>query len=243
MIRVLPLLLIPGLLPTVAAAQSPAFSLPAGCTAFVTVQKADCTLSHHFTCEGDPEGYQRRVELDETGLTFYGTINAETQWVQSYHARAGVTERLMDNATDPASFTALLADGVDTYDFRVMDDAGLMTHFIGEDRLTGETTVIDGVTLRNTEYRIRALDGAGTEIWRAAGNEYIHPDWRLFLSATSKVQNSTDSFESDDHPVEFAFPDEAGFLASKPKFGCNAVMSSYDPSSDAAPSLSPVSLQ
>ncbi len=217
------------LFPGVAAAQSGQFSLPAGCTAFVTVQKADCTLSHHFRCDADPQGYQRRVELDEEGLTFYGTIDAETQWISSFHALAGRTETLRDNPVDPASFTALIAEGADAYDFRVIDDTGLMTRFVGEDRLTGEEVTIDGVTLRRTEYQIRALDPAGTELWRAAGNEYVHPEWRMFLSGTSTLQTPTDSFDSDDHPIEFAFPDETGFLATRPKFGCGTVLSSWEP--------------
>jgi hypothetical protein len=49
------------------------FSLPPGCTAYVTIQAASCTLSHHFTCEGDPEGWQRRVDLDEEGVTYFGS--------------------------------------------------------------------------------------------------------------------------------------------------------------------------
>ena len=32
------------------------FSLPGGCTAYLTVQMSSCTVSHHFTCDGDPAG-------------------------------------------------------------------------------------------------------------------------------------------------------------------------------------------
>ncbi|MDP5360196.1 MAG: hypothetical protein NWR52_08700, partial [Paracoccaceae bacterium] len=61
------------------------FSLPAGCDAYLTVQSESCQVDHHFTCQADPADYQRRVSLDETGLTYVGEIDGETQWISSFH--------------------------------------------------------------------------------------------------------------------------------------------------------------
>jgi hypothetical protein len=48
-----------------AAAQT--VSLPAGCEAYVTVQKRSCTVSTLFRCAADPEGHQRRMDSTRTG--------------------------------------------------------------------------------------------------------------------------------------------------------------------------------
>jgi len=205
------------------------FSLPAGCTAYVTIQSAACGVSHHFTCEGDPEGLQRRVDLDEGGVSYFGAIDAETQWIESTHVLAGHSERLEAEPADRASFTALLETGVDTYDFKTLSDEVGVTRFVGQDRLTGNTVTIDGVVLDETEYAIRALDARGQEMWAASGFEYISRDFRMFLSGVSTITTPEESWENDDRPMEFVFPGEPGFLTGSPKFGCGVVMSSYAP--------------
>ena len=202
------------------------FALPAGCTAYVTVQSKDCTVDHHFTCEGDVEGTKRRVSLDEEGLTYVGEIDFETQWVQSFHPRSNFTETLAPNPADPASFTELLDTGIDTYDFRTTSDQVGTTRYVGADELTGRTVTIDGVTLEETAYQITAYNEAGDEVWAAKGNEFISRDWRRFLSGTGVVTVPGDSYEKDGSPVEFIFPGEAGFLSANPKHGCGVVMSS-----------------
>lgn len=218
-------------LPALAAAQDSApvqrtFSLPAGCTAFLTLQTSACSVTHYFTCENDPEGWQRRVDLDEGGVVYFGAIDSETQWMESFHVMSGHSERLEPDPVDRASFTDLLANGIDTYDFRTLSDEIGETRYVGQDRLTGEQVVIDGVTLDRTEYAIRAYDAAGNEIWRSSGNEYISRDWRFFMSGTSKITTPTDSWESSDDPVEFILPGEPGFLSVSPKHGCGVVLSS-----------------
>ena len=212
--------------PMYASAQSATFSLPAGCTAFVTVQSKGCSVEHHFTCQGDPAGHQRRVALDEEGLTYLGTIDAETQWINSYHPFTGHSERLEDDPADPASFTELTTTGSDSYDFRTLSDEIGTTRFVGQDRLDGRTEVIDGVTLEVTDYNITAYDEAGNEVWSASGNEYISRDWRMFLSGTGVTVVGGESFDKDDRPVEFIFPGEPGFLSANPKYDCGAMMSS-----------------
>ncbi|NBT32351.1 MAG: hypothetical protein EBT13_10775 [Rhodobacteraceae bacterium] len=212
-----------------AFAQTSTFALPSNCTAYLTVQMKSCTVSHHFTCADDPQGRQRRVDLDETGMTYIGTIDAETQWIASFHPMGGYNESLADNPQDPASLTELLATGLDTFDFRTNSPEVGQFHFIGQDRLTGNQVVIDGITLDETEYSIRALDGTGTEMWRSAGREFVSRDWRMFLSGKSTYSTSEESWESDDSPVVFIFPGETGFLSANPKFGCGAVISQLLP--------------
>lgn len=211
------------------------FSLPAGCTAYVTIQSEACSVSHHFTCEGDPEGWQRRVDMDESGVAYFGAIDSETQWVESFHPLSGHSERLEDAPADRASFTDLTSGNVDTYDFQTLSAEIGTTRYVGQDRLTGVTEVIDGVTLDQTEYAITAYAEDGTELWRSAGNEYISRDWRMFISGRSTITSGGETWETSDRPVEFIFPDEPGFLSVSPRHGCGVVMSSLDAAPVARP--------
>lgn len=201
------------------------FSLPQGCEAIVTVQQKACLVSHIFTCAADPEGYTRRVDLDMDGMTYIGSIDSETQWIESFSPRSGSTSVLGDNPRDPASFSELLETGEDTYDFTTESDVFGVTRYIGSDRLTGETSIIDGVTLEQTEFEIKAFDSGGRQIWAAEGREFINRDWRVFLSGERDVTNLSGNFVENDSPVTFAFPGEAGFLASEPQYDCGAILS------------------
>lgn len=203
------------------------FSLPPGCTAFVTIQSKSCGVSHHFTCEGDPEGWQRRVDLDEGGVNYFGAIDAETQWMESTDVMAGHSERLEAEPADRASFTALTETGMDSYDFKTLSDEVGVTRFVGQDRLTGNTVTIDGVVLDETEYSIRALDARGQEMWRSAGNEFISRDFRMFLSGVTTTTTPEETWDSDNSPMQFILPGEPGFLSGSPKFGCGVVLSSF----------------
>lgn len=215
-----------------AAAPAPAqeadrrtFQPPAGCTAYLTVQGTSCTVSHHFTCEADPEGWQRRVDMDEGGITYFGAIDAQTQWMESFHVLAGTSERLEPAPADPASFDTLTATGLDTFDFRTLSDELGETRYAGQDRLTGETVEIDGVPLERTEFQVRVTDATGAEVWRTEGREFISRDWRMFLSGVSTVTTPEETYTLDNTPMEFVFPGEPGFLSVSPKYGCGAVMS------------------
>ncbi len=201
------------------------FQPPAGCTAYVTIQSAACSVSHHFTCEGDPEGWQRRVDMDEQGITYFGAIDSETKWMESHHVLSAHSEFLEAAPADPASATELFADGEDAWDFITTSPEIGSTRYTGYDRLTGETVTIDGVTLDRTEYQLTATDAQGNELWRSTGNEYISRDWRMFLSGISSIAVGEEVEETDDTPEEFILPGERGFLSVSPKYGCGEVLS------------------
>ena len=201
------------------------FTLPSGCWAWVTVQAADCTVEHNFVCEGDPDGYKQRVILDEEGMVYLGTTDDESQWLNSFHPRSAHSEQLEPEPRDRASFTELLENGVDTYDFRTISPELGVTRFVGQDTLTGRTVVIDGVELEETQFNITAYNQDGDEIWSSEGNEYIHRDWRIFQAGPSTVTLPDESYQEDDSPVEYMFPGDPGFLSVNPKHGCGLTMS------------------
>lgn len=197
---------------------------PQGCEAYVTVQSRSCIVSHLYRCEADPAGDQWRVDMGQEGELFYSHIDSEGQWLESY----GSAHETLDPApADPASITNLLALGLDEAEFSVSRDDGTGSRYAGFDRLTGKEVVIDGVTLLQTEIDYTEYDRAGTVVGRSRGNEFIHPEWRSFLGGLGERDLGDGKWlPLDASPVEFAFPGEEGFLATQPKYDCDALTAS-----------------
>ncbi len=217
-------------------AAPPGFQPPSGCTAYLTVQASDCTVSHYFTCEGDPKGWQRHVDMDEQGVALSDVIDGQTQWMSIDFADPPSHEALAASNPDPASFDTLLATGLDTYDFTTDSPEYGPTRYVRHDKLTGATEVIDGVPLESTEFEMTAYDASGAQIWARKGGGFISREWRMFLGGQETVTTPDGaSTPIDDTPKEFARPGERGFLSAQPKYGCNELMSSND-----GPLLSPI---
>jgi len=185
-------------------------------------------VTHHYRCDADPEGYQWRVDLDGSGLTYAAQIDFETQWIYSIDLASGTEDFLEPDADDPASFSELLANDLDTWDFRTRDNDGTITRFRGFDRLTGDVAEIDGVALLRAEGQIEASGLDGDVQWTATGAQYISPEWRIFLFGQDTWSTPDGAEIMQDHtPVEFIFPGERGFLANTPRYDCNAELASY----------------
>lgn len=212
------------LLPQAAAAGT--FRPPAGCEGFVTVQQRSCKVSNHYRCAADPPGDQRRTDFGINGAYFQSRIDREAQWIESRDSD-GTIDMLELPAADPASFSELLATGLDRFDFTTLNSSGRREHIIGYDRLSGETVVIDGVTLQRTKYDVTATGGDGRMIWSARGGEFIHADWRLFLSGAGQVDLGEGWLPQDFTPVDFVFPGEPGFFTTIPLYDCDPITASY----------------
>jgi hypothetical protein len=197
------------------------WTVPEGCEAFMTVQSKACRVSHYYKCSADAPGDQWRVDMDQEGPFFYSRIDHEAQWVESYDP----VKQVLDPApTDPASFSELLSSGIDTWDFTVSKADGSGNRAAGYDRLTGQSVVIDGITLRQTEVEFTEYDLSGNVTRRSRGTEYLHPDWRMFFAGPGETDLGDGTWRAiDGSPVEFIFPGEEGFLASQPKYDCDAL--------------------
>lgn len=204
-----------------APAMAGTWTPPDGCEVYVTVQSKGCYVAHHYRCAGDPAGDQWRVDMGQEGEFFYSRVDSEGQWLESF----GQTRQVLDpSPADPASISNLLATGLDTAEFSVSRDDGTGSRYSGFDRLTGTEVVIDGVTLLQTEIDFTEYDRAGNVVGRARGNEFVHPDWRIFLGGPGERDLGDGKWlPIDSGPVEFAFPGEEGFLETQPKYGCNAL--------------------
>lgn len=217
------------LLASAPAARAGSFTPPQGCEVFLTVQARQCRVSNHYRCASDAAGDQWRVDFDQEGPYFRSRINSEGEWVESHDLNPPVVQMLDPNPADPASFSELLSRGIDSYAFGLSDDTGERTRVRGQDRLTGRSVVIDGITLQETEFDYTETDPAGNILRQSRGNEYINPDWRLFFAGPSEIQGGDGNFlPFDGSPKQFIFPGEPGFAATQPIFDCDAVMSQLD---------------
>jgi hypothetical protein len=197
------------------------WTAPEGCEAFMTVQSKACRVSHYYRCSANAPGDQWRVDMDQEGPYFYSRIDHEAQWVESYDP----VKQVLDPApADAASFSELLSSGIDTWDFTLSKVDGSGSRASGYDRLTGKTVVIDGITLSQTEVDFTEYDLAGNITRRSRGTEYLHPDWRMFFAGPGETDLGDGQWlPIDGSPVEFIFPGEEGFLASQPKYDCDAL--------------------
>lgn len=226
-------------LAALSVAASPAladtFAPPEGCTAHLTIQSRGCVVSHFYTCEKDPKGNQWRADFGYDGQFYLSMIDSETQWIESYevdpyNGTLGTKETLDPDPRDPASFTELVETGLDSFDFNLTKETGEKTRVTGYDKLTGKTAVIDGVTLKQTEYEYTQTDAEGNVLRHSKGHEFISEDFRTFLSGQSDWEAEDGSWTTmNGAPITFIQPGEPGFGATKPLFECDAQMSSLSP--------------
>ncbi|MEI4485307.1 hypothetical protein V8J36_03830 [Frigidibacter sp. MR17.14] len=210
-------------------AEAAKFTPPQGCTAKMTVQMRGCVVGHYFTCQGEPAGMQHDVLYDSDGPFYSSTVDAEYQWIRSQDFGTGTTSWLEEPSRDAASFSGLLTTSEDSYDFTTLSDTGERNRYRGVDRLTGQTRVIDGVTLEMTEFAMEEQTEDGTTSARRWGNQFIQRDWRLFFSGPETYADEAGQLPIDNTPMDFIFPGEPGYLSTVPLFDCDGLMSRAEP--------------
>lgn len=211
-------------LATPAVAQQ-TFSAPEGCVGKLTVQQKGCVMVNVWTCEADDPGDQWIALIGQGGVFSVQKVDDEFQWIESF--KIDGEERLRFPADDPASLTELFANQIDTWDFIIETEEGIERN-VGYDQLTGETTVIDGETLLNTEFQGRTLDGEGNVIENGAGRQFVSEEHRLFFFGEAWDMESPGDIV-DLSPLEFTYPGEPGFFSSQPKYECNVDEASFRP--------------
>ena len=205
------------------------FTPPEGCTAFLTVQSRQCRVSVYYTCAINVPGDQWRQDFDQEGVFFRSRIDAETQWIESFDMNPEVRQSLDPGAEDPASFSALISTGRDDFAFGLTKDTGEKTRVRGFDQLTGKSFVIDGVTLKQTEFEFTETDSSGNILRQSRGHEFISPDWRTFFAGPSEWNDGTGFVPIDGSPVQFILPGEPKFGSTAPIFDCDTVVSQAEP--------------
>ncbi len=200
------------------------FTVPKGCTAYVTVQHSNCQVSYHYTCEADPKGDQWSVYAGPEGPYYMSRIDTETRWVESFDLITGDSDRI-GAETNPASFTRLLQTDRDDFDFTTESSTGEVRRYKGYDKLAGGRVTIDGIELERTEFDLSTYAEDGTLLHTRKGSQLINRVWRLFFADKEDFENAQGDRESTtDTPITFSQPGEPGFLATTPQFGCDMVM-------------------
>jgi hypothetical protein len=223
--RLIPALLLSLPMPAMAGTFTP----PEGCTGWMTVQSRACRVSNYYKCSADVPGEQWRADFDQEGVYFLSKINSEAEWVTSIELPDMIHQTLDPGAPDPASYSGLLETGIDQFEFGLSKDNGMSTRVTGQDKLTGKTYTIDGITLQQTEFEFTETDLDGNILRRSRGNEFVNPDWRLFFSGPGEADFGDGQFVPiDGSPLQFIFPGEPGFAATQPLFECDALTASAD---------------
>lgn len=206
-------------------ADSAVFVAPNGCHSFLTVQSRQCQVSHYYKCAHDPENEQWRADFGGDGALFVSHMNTEGEWLENVSVLPlNSSEKLLSNPRDAASISELLENGLDSFSFKMRQSDGRIVKIDGYDQLTGASIYIDGVTLLETLVEVIETDEqSGTVLRRLKGNEYIHPEWRLFFGGRTELYIGTgeQSLTIDAAPLNFIFPGESGFGATKPIYGCD----------------------
>jgi hypothetical protein len=220
-----PLLTLTALTLAAPAVAQQSFAAPEGCEGTLTVQHKGCVLVNVWQCDADAPGDQWLALLTQNGVFSVQKVDREFQWVEAYKVTGN--ERLIAPADDPASLTELFDTQIDTWDFTLETDEGEERH-VGYDTLTGETTIIDGEELLNTEYSGRTIDQDGVEIDAGSGRQFVSEKHRLFFFGEA-WQNDTPDQIIDMSPVEFIYPGEPGFFSDTPVYECNEIDAGYRP--------------
>lgn len=210
---------------SVAQARAASFVPPAGCELKITVQNRGCTVGQHYICAADAQGDQHVVYFDREGPSYHSKIDVETRWLESTDLTTGLTDRLLDQAADPPSFSALLQAGRDDFDFWTESNNGERLRHIGEDTLTGEKVEIDGVALELTNFHLKTFGADGQLLIESRGQQFINRDHGRFYGGVEHSEDWTGEIrDDDDSPVTFAFPGDAGFGSTEPVFDCDMMM-------------------
>ncbi|MEM6608217.1 MAG: hypothetical protein AAF689_06530 [Pseudomonadota bacterium] len=220
---------------TSASAQTaPTFVVPAGCSAFLTVQSRQCTVSHYWTCPSEPEGTFWRAALDSDGPYYLSQSDENYRWLRGYSLRSDSQSELIVPEADPANLDELFETGTDAMEFTLLRrDAGIEFErtYTGFDTITGATVIIDGEELLLTDFAYEYETEQGTS--RTSGNQFLSQERRLFFGGIETVTlPSGEVLEADYSPREFIDPGEEGFLSMLPLYDCGDVISALPWSED-----------
>lgn len=205
------------------AANAQSFSVPEGCEAILTVQHKGCAMINVWQCDANDDGDKWIALIGEAGVFSVQHIDREFKWLESY--KMSGTEVLQRPAPDPASFTELLENGIDTWDFTIDKPDGEERN-VGYDALNGVEVEIDGEPLLQTDFEGRKIGADGVEFDGGSGRQYVSAKHRMFFFGESWDAATPDDIV-DMSPVEFIYPGEKGFFSDRPKFECGIIESGF----------------
>ena len=198
----------------------------------MTVQNRGCTVSQHYRCTADAAGDQRVTIYTPDGPVYESRIDKETRWMESTNLVQGMTDILVDQADDHASFSTLLKTGRDDFDFWTLSNDGQRLHHVGYDELPGDKVSIDGVPLEVTRFELTTYSETGDVLIERKGQQFISRAHGRFYGGVERSSDWTGAVQDgNDSPVTFAFPGQPGFGATRPEYDCDLQMVGGQPAS------------
>ena len=205
--------------------QAATFTPPEGCKLEITVQNRGCTVSQYYRCDSDAAGDQRVTIFTTDGPVYQSRIDKETRWLESTNLVQGVTDLLVDQADDHASFSTLLKTGRDDFDFWTLSNDGQRLHHVGHDELPGEKVTIDGVPLEVTRFELTTFSETGEVLIERKGQQFVSRAHGRFYGGIEHSTDWTGAVQDvNDSPVTFAFPGQSGFGVTRPEYDCDLQM-------------------
>lgn len=199
------------------------FEPPAGCAVYLTTQNRSCSVQNYYRCPQIDPDHQWRASFDGDGPRFVSRIDGQAQWVTSGPFEDPTRVATLTPIRDSMHLDTLLADARDTFEFFQRQAGAPFEHYKGEDRLAGEAE-IDAEPLFATTFWLEKRDWNGDMIRVETGTQYVSKTHRRFFGGLSTITFSDgEAVQFDDTPVEFIYPGEAGFAATRPLYDCGVM--------------------
>lgn len=199
------------------------FEPPAGCEVYLTTQARSCQVDHYYRCPHIAADHQWRAAFDDAGLRYVSRIDHQAQWITSGPADDPEQRATLTPLRDPMSLDTLFKEKRDDFEFHERRVGQPFEHITGEDRITGADE-IDGEPLLSTTYWLQTRDWQGNVTRTDTGTQYVSQRHRRFFGGLSTITFADgDVIERDDTPVEFIYPGEDGFAATRPLYDCGVM--------------------
>lgn len=194
---------------------------PETCAPRLTVQAVDCTVTHYATCETDGGGGVMQVRFNGAGVRETQILDADNHPLRIF---SGAVDLAFDQTTpaDRMSSSVLLSEGADGYAFTMSSARGPIRRmtFFGNDELIAEPFSANGFSfqkLRGRYVRTLHLNG-GTVTIAVEAEQYVAETFGFFVPIKETQTQMSRKVMSDQTPVDFLKPGDAGFLSARPLY-------------------------
>ena len=211
------------------SAEAQTAEIPNECSAYLTVQTRSCRVLHFMTCTDLSSGQYRVDRYDAEGIGSAALYDRQMNALVVILPREGAILRQDPASPDPLSMDELIETGKDTYDATRMINESVPLRLKGFDLLTEESVVIDGRTLKVTEFNLRETGPNGEVYGHTAGRQYLDTSLRYIFGGIYRDQTDAGAPDQDTTPVDFIYPGDDGFLATEPRFDCAQSLASLTP--------------
>lgn len=192
------------------------------CTPLYTVQKQACIVENVWRCDGEEEGEENVLFVNETIFPDY----IDTKFYnEEYEQVAPLTSRWKRKIKRKGAFAMsdFLADGQDMlFEGGQLDLLGdgypLPVQIEGEMRLTGEQVTLSGDMFERAETKL--VGRVGPLKYLKSGDAYFDRETRTIFGGAFSHGVPPNLMTVESHPVEIIRAGEDGFMAEAGVYGC-----------------------